>query len=676
MASLNTLRTKFGYVLSAIIAFALLAFIFSLKSEMGFSGSDPKVGEINSEDVLYSEYYSEYENIKRQYGASESTEQEAAMLANATWQSMVSKKLFMPGLTQLGLTMSEAERMAVINGEVATQAFGSAFTDPNTGIYNSAYIAEFLSQASASAEAAAAWSALNEQARQERAMIKYSALVRAGSFVNSLEVAQGVAAANKTFAGKWVSKPYTSLPDSLFTVSDAEIKKYYQANKAAYKKSPTRSLNYVSFAFEPTEQDIVDIENTALVASKEFAAADNLKSYVRGNLNGSISNNYMSANQLGEATASALAAGKMYGPINNNNVWTMSRAESSMMVPDSLGLRHIVLNYSQEALADSLYTALKGGANFAVAAQMHSLYTQTAQMGGEVGVMPFSAFTGEFIPALKSAKKGDIVKIVSGDMIQLVEVYRADAPKPHYQVATVEYPVEPSQATVGALHSGAGMFSVAAKGGVENFKKSADASEVVVRTASLTAGERTVRNIVDSREIARWAYGAEVGDISDVFKTDNGYVVAMLTEVDDEPYRSLATVSPMIRTTLLRDKKFAAAASSMAGSSIEEIGAAIDSEVKEFSGVQFASPFATGLGYDPKVVGAITLGGVEGLTAPIQGTSAAYVLEVAPAEVAETQTEAMERARAQATAEDKASQAVFGAVQGMANIKDLRGKFF
>ena len=33
MASLNTLRTKFGIVLSIIIALALLAFILSLKTE-------------------------------------------------------------------------------------------------------------------------------------------------------------------------------------------------------------------------------------------------------------------------------------------------------------------------------------------------------------------------------------------------------------------------------------------------------------------------------------------------------------------------------------------------------------------------------------------------------------------------------------------------------------------
>ena len=65
MASLNTLRTKFGIVLSIIIALALLAFILSLKTEMGFSGNDPRVGVIDGEKINYSEDYDQYETTCR-----------------------------------------------------------------------------------------------------------------------------------------------------------------------------------------------------------------------------------------------------------------------------------------------------------------------------------------------------------------------------------------------------------------------------------------------------------------------------------------------------------------------------------------------------------------------------------------------------------------------------------
>jgi len=88
MASLNTLRTKFGALLSVIIALALLAFILSLKTDMGFSDNDPKVGVIDGDKIRYSEYLNQYDAIKNRNGGVEaSTDQESDQLAAATWQA-------------------------------------------------------------------------------------------------------------------------------------------------------------------------------------------------------------------------------------------------------------------------------------------------------------------------------------------------------------------------------------------------------------------------------------------------------------------------------------------------------------------------------------------------------------------------------------------------------------
>ncbi len=146
MASLNTLRTKFGIVLSIVIALALLAFILSLKTEMGFSGNDPKVGVIDGENIRYSEYYNEYEQIKTQNNIQESDEQQSAMLANAVWQSLFAKYVMTPGFSKLGLRVSDAERLAMISGRIPSQTLYSTFADPATGEYNVAAVTEFLAQ--------------------------------------------------------------------------------------------------------------------------------------------------------------------------------------------------------------------------------------------------------------------------------------------------------------------------------------------------------------------------------------------------------------------------------------------------------------------------------------------------------------------------------------------------
>lgn len=674
MASLNTLRTKFGIVLSIIIALALLAFILSLKTEMGFSGNDPRVGVIDGEKINYSEYYETYERVRSQSGAVESDEQQSAMLANAAWQQLFSKYVLDPGFERLGIRVTEPERLAMVSGEQPSQAFYNAFADPRTGSYNVAAVSQFLAQAETNAQAQAAWQALNEQARLERLFQKYMGLVRGGTYVNALEVESGVASANNTYSGKWAGKKYASLPDSLFTVSSSEMSAYYKSHKEMFKQQPSRTLSYVIFEVNPTDDDMLALENQAKEVGAQFASAEDVRSFVRGNRNGHIADNYVAAAQLTDEEAEALTAGKQYGPVLKNNEWTMARVLDAKTAPDSLGVRHIVLPYTQEALADSLMGVLRNGGDFAALASQYSVYDATAANGGEVGVLPFSAFTGEFAESLAGAKSGDIVKIASGDAIQIMQVYRADKPSKHYRIATITYPLEASTATRTQVHNTAGTFTVNAK---ESFADAATTAAVTPRVATLAQGDRTIRGLEDSREVARWAYGAEVGDVSEIFTVGNDYVVATLTDIDNDEYAAPEKVASQIRMQLLRDKKYDAILKELSGSTLEEQAASLGSEVADFNNVSYASFYVNGPGIEPRLVGAIASTTEKGVvSAPVKGMSGLYVFVVDDIQTEEKQTAEGEKVRAQAVAENMAQQMALSAIQQMADIQDLRGKYF
>ena len=677
MASLNTLRTKFGIVLSIVIAGALLAFILSLKTEMGFSGNDPRVGVIDGEKINYSEYYNQYEQVKAQSGAQESNEQQSAMLANAAWQALIGKYVLTPGFDKMGLRVTDPERMSMVSGQHPSQAFYNAFADPRTGEYNVAAVHQFLSEAEANAQAQQAWAQLNEQARMEREVAKFLGLIKGGVYVNSLEVANGVNSANNTYAGKWAGKKYSAVPDSLIQLKSSDIKAYYNSHKNMFKQTPSRALSYVVFEVSPTDDDMLALEKSVAEVGAQFAATEELKSFVRANRNGKIADNYVSAKQLSEEEAKALLDGATYGPVLKNNEWTMARALDTKIVPDSMGIRHIVLPYTQEALADSLLTVLKGGADFAQVAAQYSVYDATAANGGEVGVMPFSAFSGEFAAALANAKTGDIVKIASGDAIQLMQVYRADKPSKHVQVASITYPVEASAATRRDIHNQAGTFSVNAKGSVEAFNEAASAAAVTPRIASLAQGERTIRGLEDSRDVARWAYGAEVGDVSEIFPVGKDYVIAMLTEIDDNEFAPLEKVSAQIRAQVLRDKKYDYIVKELSGSTLDEQAKSLGTEVADFDNVTFGAFYVNGPGFEPRLIGAISSTTEKGvLSAPVKGLSGVYVFEVDDIQTSDKQTAEGEKVRAQAMAESMAQQFSVQAIQQMAKIQDLRGKYF
>ena len=676
MASLNTLRTKFGVVLSIIIALALLAFILSLRTEMGFSGNDPRVGVIDGEKINYSEYYDRYEQIKAQNNVQESDEQQSAMLANAVWQSLIADHVLTPGFGRMGLRVTEPERLAMVSGQQPSQAFYSAFADPRTGQYNVEAVNQFLAQAESNPQAAQMWAQLNEQACLERELQKFYGLVKGGVYVNALEIAQGVKGANETFSGKWAGKKYSAVPDSLIAVSSSDLKSYYNSHKDQFKQTPSRTLSYVVFEVSPTDDDLLALENKAAEVGKEFAAAEEVRAFVRANRNGRIAESYVTASQLSDEEAKALMDGKMYGPVLKNNEWTMARVLDAKMAPDSVGIRHIVLPYTEETLADSLLTALRKGGDFAAAAARYSVYDATAANGGEVGVLPFSAFTGEFAEALAGAKKGDIVKIASGDAIQLMQVYRADKPTKHIQVASITYPVEASADTRRDIHNQAGSFMVNAKGSSEAFADAASTAAVTPRVARLAQGDRTIRGLEDSRDVARWAYGAEVGDVSEIFTVGKDYVIAMLTEVDDNDYASLEKVAAQVRSQVLRDKKYDYIVKELSGATLAEQASSLGSEVGDFSGVTFGSFYIDGVGVEPRLVGAIAASEKGALSAPVKGMSGVYVFQVEDVQTADKQTAEAEKVRAQATAESMVQQFAMQAVQQMAKIQDLRGKYF
>lgn len=677
MASLNTLRTKFGAVLSVIIALALLAFILSLKADMGFSDNDPKVGEIDGDKIRYSEYMDRYDAVKSRNGGMEaSTDQESDQMAAATWQALFADHVLVPGFERMGIEVPESERLEMVSGRIPSQAFFAAFGDPRTGAYNAAAVSQFLSQAAADAHAQQAWNDLNEQAKLERAVQKYATLIGKGAYVNRLEIEEGVAAANKVFGGKYVGKRYDTVPDSLVSVSSGEIKSYYNAHKEMFRQSPSRTMSYVVFEVNATDDDMLNLEKEVRGVGERFDAAEDVKLFVRQDRHGQIADRYVTAAQLGEQ-AEALAAGRMFGPELKNNVWTMARVVESRMAPDTLGLKMIVLPYTAEKLADSLRTVATS-ANFADLSRRYSANEELAAAGGEVGVYPFSAFNSTMAEALADAKKGDVVKVMSGDAIQLINVYRADKPSKHYKVATVSYPVEASAATVRDIHNQASSFAVNAKGSDAAFSEAASKAAVTPRVATLNMGDRAIRGLEGSREVARWAYGADEGDLSEIFRIGKDYVVALLTEIDDDDYASVKKAAPRIKNRLMRDKKYEYIVKNLSDASLEGAAGSFGSEVADFKDVTFGSFYIDGVGVEPALVGAIAETTAQGeVSAPVKGLSGVYLFEVTSVDPAERQqTVEDEKVRAEAMAEGMMQQRVLPALQEMADMKDLSGRYF
>ena len=679
MLSLNTLRTQFGVLLSVIIGGALLAFILSLKTEMGFSGNDPEVGEVNGEEVHYSEFLAAYEDVKTQMGGDNFDYNQSAQAVSMAWQSLLTDHVFVPGFEKLGLTVAPAERKAMLQGELASGVYGSVFADPRTGGYDVAAVAEFLAQAENNPEMQRIWKLVDKQARIERAMNKYMDLVRGGAYANALTLNKGVVAENNTYKGHFVSCKYSTVADSLVNVSKHDIKKYYKAHKSHYKQTPYRTVSYVHFEVEPTAADKKAVEELAKKSGAEFAKAKNLKNYVREESHASLAGTFVAAKSLATEEANALRAGKMYGPELKGEEWYASRVFETRNAPDSIKLQHIVVSYTDSELADSLYNlASKKGADFAALASKHSI-ADTAVEGGVIGNVAYSTLAPELADAFASARKGSVVKVAFGNAIQIFKVLATGPVTRHYRLATLTYPVEASQDTKRAVHKEASLFAVSAKEPNASFEEVASAQSHYTSTMNVENDSRNVSGLANSLEVVRWVNEAKVGDVSDIIKLDNGYVVATVTAIDDAEYKSLDKVSAQIKNTLLRQKKAVLLKEKMQGATLEEIAENAGAKVEEFADVKSSAYYVKGLGVEPRVLGAIAAVNAEttGALLPlVEGNSGVYAVVVDEVAVEEKQNVEAERVKAQADAESQASRRAMWAVQELANVVDGTVNYF
>jgi len=180
-------------------------------------------------------------------------------------------------------------------------------------------------------------------------------------------------------------------------------------------------------------------------------------------------------------------------------------------------------------------------------------------------------------------------------------------------------------------------------------------------------------------EVVRWAADAKVGEVSDLIKLDDSYVVAVVKAVDESEYKSLDKMSSQIKNTLLRQKKAVLLKEKMQGATLEEIAANAGSKVQEFSDAKTSAYYVKGLGVEPRVLGAVATVTPEtkGALLPlVEGNSGVYAVVVNDIAVEENQTAETERVKAQAEAESMASRRALWALQDKAEVVDNTVSFF
>lgn len=682
MASLNTLRTKGGVIVTIVIFIALLAFligdIFTSGSSL-MNSRKMRVGEIDGKAIGYVDFLNKSDEItniyKMMWGRDAFSAQEQEMIYNMAWQQFIMQDAYQPGFEQLGLTISDAEQVDMVDGTYLSPVITATFANPATGEFDVEFLKAFLANVNGNDGSFALWSFLRNQMAEERAMSKYVALVSGGFFANDLEIAHGLKTANETYAADVIGREYYTVPDSLVKVTPAQVKQYYNENKEAFRQEASRDIEYVVFDVLPSEADYAEAEGIVNDIAAEFAVSDAPMQYALLNSQTKPDQTYYREDQLA-AEVAALNGDrtKMVGPTLNGDEYTLSRIADVRMLPDTLGARHILLQKGQNTLADSLVNVLRNGGDFAALAAQYSLDQYSE--GGDLGRFTPAQLPMAFTDAAMKANVGDIYTVETEAGLQIVNLTYKTRPVRKMQVATVTYKIDPSAATIQEAYQKASNFVTAAAGTAEGFAQAVSDQMLSKRTVRIRNTDRTINGLENSKEIVRWAFNGKAGEVSQIMDIDGNYYVAALTGVREKGYASVEQVTAEITKTLMNKEKARMIAAQMEGDSLEAIAEATEGTVRSVENVEWSAFYLPEVGVEPQLVGAITASKVGTLSQPVEGVNGVYRFVVTDAQTTGVATEESEKVRLEADAVNFVMQRTMQALNEESDITDMRVKFF
>jgi hypothetical protein len=192
-------------------------------------------------------------------------------------------------------------------------------------------------------------------------------------------------------------------------------------------------------------------------------------------------------------------------------------------------------------------------------------------------------------------------------------------------------------------------------------------------------GARNIPGLPNSIEVVRWANEVGAGSVSDVVKIDNSYVVAAVSQVNEEEHKALDKVEAQIKSVLIKEKKAEMLRSKMKGATLEEIAASANATIETFENAKTAASYVQNLGIEPRVVAQfakVTEENKGNLLPLINGGRGVYAVVVDEVAVEEKQTLEAERVRVQAVEERKAANGILRALYEAANVVDNTVKYF
>ena len=712
MATLEKIRSKAG-LLVLVVGVALFAFIigdFLNSGSTYFRQSQEKIAEVDGVVIKIQEFQNRVDEMNEMYkmqtGSTSLPEEYQTQIRQSVFDGMVQEIVLNEATSDLGLTVSPEELFDMVQGENISPMIQQMqmFVNPQTGAFDKAALLNFLKtidteniasypadQQAQLLQARQFWMFWEKNIKRQRLEQKYTTLLSKAVSANKLDAKDAFDASAVSSDMVYAMQSYSTIPDSTIQVSKSEIEKLYNQRKELFKQKESKVIKYISVDIRPSQEDYDNASAEIEALKKELATTTRVADLVAENSEIPYVDAFFSENALDpemKQFVKTAAEGDIYGPVFENDKYRMFKLVDKTVAPDSVNVSHIMLaNTGDEAAvqakADSLLTVLKDGGDFAALAKEFSV-DQAAERGGELGwFTEATALRGvneDFKNTVFSTAVNGYAIVKSAYGTHIVKVTDKTANVDKYKVADIDMTVSPSTKTYGNIYNELNQF-ISKNRDIDKLDDAAkEAGYNLLSNVTVTTNDQVLGTIRNSRPVIRWAFQNGKGSISEIFECDNKFVIAAVQGTLPEGYRSLESVTPMLRSELVAQKKGEQISQALAAKNLTSVDAyaqAMGASVDSVKFVSFSTRRIAGIGVEPKLNAMVSLAQKGQVSAPVAGNNGVYVFDVyAQNKESKTYDEAAEMKALDASNMYRFSIQAIQSLVNKADVEDNRIRFY
>lgn len=646
MATLEKIRSK-SVLLFVIIIVALLAFILGdfLTSGRTYFGGGTTVAKAGKAKVDYHDYQNRL-NLVSEQQRNQANAPDNDDLSQQVIQRLLLEKMMENEYRDLGIVVTDAELSDALTGSAphpAAQQFIYTMSQSlglpapsGQAVYDAMMNPQkYGLPAEAGAQLKQYWAGLESDLEQLMLQEKFDRLVNGLFTANMLDAENLYNDVATTRHIQYAAKPIASVTDEQVEVTDADRRAAWSENKEMYRlNEPVRSIDYIMVRIEPSQADRVagtkEVED-ALMALNAGQGTDMVASNSKFVVNhGTSTRARLTDNRL-KSFVDTAKVGEAVILNNSGDKFTIVKLLGVSSAVDSINIS--MMGRADGGSLDSLLAEVNAGKSFAELIDGDKVQGQDST---------WTTLAAPNIPAdIKAALENNAVgsAFVLTDTIQgqpastLYRINRRHTPVSVYEIAQIEYTIDPSQKTLTKLSGDLHTF-VSNNSSAKDFADNAAAAGYTVLSSAVSASSSHVANAADSRPAVKWLMNAKKGQVMPVYQ-DNKQTYLLTAAVkniyDDDylPYNA-DLIADQISAQALKDKKAAKLVDEYKGKASDVAGYAKLMGVEPQTGdAMFNSPMLASLGFGESLLqGAIAAAQQGQVTGPLEGNTAVVVFVV------------------------------------------------